>query len=212
MSLVTLFGGLKSLFKVIRFIQRKTTRKRFWRFGNIAQITLFFGCITRLESNSQKVFRSLEITTLFQLTTGLFLAGCLLITAIQLVTDPITCDVKVSTAYHMRKISHVYIYTYATFNFTGSGGRHLQRVLLDPRHLHAAPPCLWPAPWCGAWARAWQWPGTGPARLVPVGGHGALWTVIHLLHRTLSLEKLRGEESGETGVRWANLYLLAISI
>ena len=31
-----------------------------------------------------------------QLTTGLFLAGCLLITAIQLVTDPITCDVKVS--------------------------------------------------------------------------------------------------------------------
>ena len=32
-----------------------------------------------------------------QLTTGLFLAGCLLITAIQLVTDPITCDVKVSS-------------------------------------------------------------------------------------------------------------------
>ena len=206
MSLVTLFGGLKSLFKVIRFIQRKTTRKRFWRFGNIAQITSFFGCITRLESNSQNVFRSLEIITLFQLTTGLFLAGCLLITAIQLVTDPITCDVKVSTAYH------IYIYTYITFNFTGSGGRHLQRVLLDPRHLHAAPPCLWPAPWCGAWARAWRWPGAGPARLVPVGGYGALWTVIHILYRTLSLEKLWGKESGETGVRCANLYLLAISI
>ena len=32
----------------------------------------------------------------YKVTMGLMLACCLLITAIQLVTDPITCDVKVS--------------------------------------------------------------------------------------------------------------------
>ena len=31
----------------------------------------------------------------YKVTMGLMLACCLLITAIQLVTDPITCDVKV---------------------------------------------------------------------------------------------------------------------
>ena len=66
-----------------------------------------------------------------QLTTGLFLAGCLLITAIQLVTDPITCDVKVSSKSSSPPCPIMH-------ECTGRGGRDLQRVLLDPRHLHAA--------------------------------------------------------------------------
>ena len=33
----------------------------------------------------------------YKVTMGMMLACCLLITAIQLVTDPITCDVKVFT-------------------------------------------------------------------------------------------------------------------
>ena len=33
----------------------------------------------------------------YKVTTGLLLACSLLVTAVQLVTDPITCDVKVGT-------------------------------------------------------------------------------------------------------------------
>ena len=60
MSLLTLFGGLKNVFKVKTY----TTD------------TLVF----RLH---------------YKVTTGLMLACSLLVTAVQLVTDPITCDVKV---------------------------------------------------------------------------------------------------------------------
>merc|ERR1719419_848982 len=76
MSLVTLFGGLKSLFKVRQY------------------------------SADNVIFR-----LHYKLTTGLFLAGCLLITAIQLVTDPITCDVKGISG----GIFNAYCWTHATF-------------------------------------------------------------------------------------------------
>jgi len=48
----------------------------------------------------------------YKITTGLFLAGCLLITAIQLVTDPITCDVKGVPG----GIFNAYCWTHATFS------------------------------------------------------------------------------------------------
>ena len=54
-----------------------------------------------------------------QITTGLFLAGCLLITAIQLVTDPITCDVKGVPG----GIFNAYCWTHSTFSLPARRGQ-----------------------------------------------------------------------------------------
>ena len=61
MSLLTLFGGLKNVFRVKSY----TTDTVIFRLH-------------------------------YKVTTGLLLACSLLVTAVQLVTDPITCDVKVT--------------------------------------------------------------------------------------------------------------------
>ena len=74
MSLVTLFGGLKNVFKV----------------GHRLPCLTVTACQVKTYSTDTFVFR-----LHYKVTMGMMLACCLLITAIQLVTDPITCDVKV---------------------------------------------------------------------------------------------------------------------
>ena len=76
MSLVTLFGGLKNVFKA--------SICRTYQVNGQSQVKTY--------STDTFVFR-----LHYKVTMGLMLACCLLITAIQLVTDPITCDVKVSS-------------------------------------------------------------------------------------------------------------------
>ena len=76
MSLVTLFGGLKNVFKASTCLT--------YEVNGPSQVKTY--------STDTFVFR-----LHYKVTMGLMLACCLLITAIQLVTDPITCDVKVSS-------------------------------------------------------------------------------------------------------------------
>ena len=71
MSLLTLFGGLKNVFKVKTY------------------------------TSDTVVFR-----LHYKVTTGLLLACSLLVTAVQLVTDPITCDVKVLRNNDNRRYSY----------------------------------------------------------------------------------------------------------
>ena len=79
MSLVTLFGGLKNVFKA--------SICRTYQVNGQSQVKTY--------STDTFVFR-----LHYKVTMGLMLACCLLITAIQLVTDPITCDVKVSSIFY----------------------------------------------------------------------------------------------------------------
>jgi len=76
MSLLTLFGGLKNVFKVKTY------------------------------STDTVVFR-----LHYKVTMGFLMACCLLVTAIQLVTDPITCDVKGVSG----GIFNAFCWTHATF-------------------------------------------------------------------------------------------------
>ena len=114
MSLLTLFGGLKNVFRVKSY----TTD------------TVIFRLHYKVTISSH--LQSFRLPC--KVTTGLLLACSLLVTAVQLVTDPITCDVKV-TADQAKTTSPLPCRVCA-----GRLGRDLQRVLLDPRHLHAAPP------------------------------------------------------------------------
>ena len=77
MSLVTLFGGLKNVFKASTHPNPRNGQPTNFQVKTYSTDTFVF----RLH---------------YKVTMGLLLACCLLITAIQLVTDPITCDVKVS--------------------------------------------------------------------------------------------------------------------
>ena len=78
MSLVTLFGGLKNVFKASTRPNPRNGQRINFQVKTYSTDTFVF----RLH---------------YKVTMGLLLACCLLITAIQLVTDPITCDVKVSS-------------------------------------------------------------------------------------------------------------------
>ena len=79
MSLVTLFGGLKNVFK-----------------ASICYIRIQYPVELQVKTYSTDTF---VFRLHYKVTMGLMLACCLLITAIQLVTDPITCDVKVSSIF-----------------------------------------------------------------------------------------------------------------
>ena len=157
---------------------------------------------------------------------GLFLACCLLITAIQLVTDPITCDVKAALseigALCSFFASPVSCPAMLRRGRPGSLGWDLQRLLLDARHLHPAVPAAGrqgghrdtaggrhPGPGQTGGAAGWVTRitgtiapgGRGVPQFLPVGRDGAVRPGLHLLHRSLRVEVQRGEAGGAPGVR-----------
>ena len=99
-------------------------------------------------------------------------------------------------------IFNAYCWTHATFTLPtwprGDQGASTTRPgrPLSPVMHYFRQPC---PPRGGARPRPGA--GAGAPRLVPVGRHGALRPVLHLLHRPLPVEELRGEEGGETRVR-----------
>jgi hypothetical protein len=136
----------------------------------------------------------------YKATMGLLLACCLLITAIQLVTDPITCDVKGVSG----GIFNAFCWTHATFTLPY---RHLMQEgsVLQPGvgPLKAGTEPRKDATYhsfyqVSAVQRQRQ---THTLPSLPVGGDGAVRAGAHLLHPPLPLEDVGGEEGGAVGLR-----------